>query len=93
MHNWLRRNVSLLAFLLLLGFLGYAALLYVPLLGRILADPGSADLWQLSMVGSVGLMYLLGLVVAYGLLLRFLAFFDDVAAIRRAYTKSSSNLD
>jgi len=98
MHDWLMRNVSRLAFLLLLGILLFTGMSLVPLLiGLPRYISGAAGTWQL-LIGGLGAiliaaMYLLGLLIAYGLLLRFLAFFDDVAAIRRAYTKSSSNLD
>jgi hypothetical protein len=38
-------------------------------------------------------MYLLGIAIAYGILLRFVALCDDVAAIRRQQTGTPSSLD
>ena len=87
MHKWLMRNVSLLAFLLILGILVFAGLSLVPVLIRIPSYIGRADSsWQLFVGGSAAIllaaMYLLGIAIAYGLLLRFLALCDDIAAIR-----------
>lgn len=97
MHRWLMRNVSLLAFLLVLGILAFAGLTLLPLLGRLPRYIGDASSWQVFVGGGAALliavMYLLGLLIAYGLLLRFLALCDDIAAIRRQQTGTPSSLD
>jgi hypothetical protein len=96
MHDWLMRNVSLLAFLLLLGILIFTGMSLVPLfigLPRYISGAGSS--WQLLIGGLAGIlvaaMYLLGLLVAYGILLRFLALCDDIAVIRRQQTGTPSS--
>ena len=97
MHRWLMRNVSLLAFLLVLGILAFAGLTLLPLLGRLPRYIGDASSWQVFVGGGAALliavMYLLGLLIAYGLLLRLLALCDDIAAIRRQQTGTPSSLD
>ena len=97
MHRWLMRNASLLAFLLVLGILAFAGLTLLPLLGRLPRYIGDASSWQVFVGGGAALliavMYLLGLLIAYGLLLRFLALCDDIAAIRRQQTGTPSSLD
>ena len=98
MHNWLTRNLTLLAFLLILGVLAIAGLALVPALFAVLrALDGGANLWQVLMGGGAGLlfaaMYLLGIAIAYGILLRFVALCDDIAAIRRQQTGTPSSLD
>jgi hypothetical protein len=98
MHNWLMRNLTLLAFLLILGVLAIAGLALVPALFAVLrAIDGGTNLWQVLMGGGAGLlfaaMYLLGIAIAYGILLRFVALCDDVAAIRRQQTGTPSSLD
>lgn len=97
MHRWIMRNVSLLAFLLILAILAFAGLWLVPLLGdlpRYIADAGS---WQLFVGGGavllIAVMYLLGIAIAYGILLRFVALGNDIAAIRRQQTGTPSSLD
>jgi hypothetical protein len=65
---------------------------------RLASYIGRADsFWQLFVGGLAGIslaaMYLLGLAIAYGLLLRFLALCDDIAAIRRQQTSTPSSLD
>ena len=61
------------------------------------AMDGGASLWQVLVGGGAGLslaaMYLLGIAIAYGILLRFVALCDDVAAIRRQQTGTPSSLD
>jgi hypothetical protein len=98
MHNWLMRNLTLLAFLLILGILLFAVLVLVPVLGGIYsAVAGGASLWQVLVGGGAGLliavMYLLGILISYGILLRFVALCDDIAAIRRQQTGTPSSLD
>ena len=98
MHKWLMRKVTLLAFLLMLGILIVAVLVLVPVLAGVYQGiAGGASLWQLLLGGGAGLlmavMYFLGIVVSYGLLLRFVALGDDIAAIRRQQTGTSSSLD
>jgi hypothetical protein len=97
MHAWLMRNVSLLAFLLILAILAFAGLLLVPLLGSLPRYIGGANLGQIFVPGLAGLliiaMYILGIAIAYGILLRFVALCDDIAAIRRQQTGTPSSLD
>ena len=98
MHNWLMRNLTLLAFLLILGVVVIAGLALVPALVAIFkAMGGGASLWQVLVGGGAGLllaaMYLLAIAIAYGILLRFVALCDDVAAIRRQQTGTPSSLD
>ncbi len=98
MHNWLMRNLTLLAFLLMLGVIAIAGLALVPALIAVFrAVGGGANLWQVLVGGGAGLlfaaMYLLGIAIAYGILLRFVALCDDVAAIRRQQTGTPSSLD
>ena len=98
MHNWLMRNLTLLAFLLILGVVAIAGLALVPALGAIFrAVGGGASLWQVIVGAGAGLlvaaMYLLGIAIAYGILLRFVALCDDIAAIRRQQTGTPSSLD
>lgn len=98
MRRWLMRNVSLLAFLLILAILVFAGLSLVPVLIRIPSYIARADsFWQLFVGGLAGIllaaMYVLGLAIAYGLFLRFLALCDDIAAIRRQQTGTLSSLD
>jgi hypothetical protein len=94
MHGWLMRNVSLLAFLLLLATLIFTGISFVPLLiGLPRYISGAASAWPLLIGGLVAAMYLLGLLIAYGVLLRFLALCDDIAAIRRQQTSTPSSLD
>jgi hypothetical protein len=98
MHNWLMRNLTLLAFLLMLGVVAIAGLALVPaLIAVVRAVGGGASLWQVLVGGGAGLlfaaMYLLGIAIAYGILLRFVALCDDVAAIRRQQTGTPSSLD
>ena len=98
MHKWLMRNLTRLAFLLMLGILAFAALLLVPVLGGVYSAVASgASLWQLLLGGGAGLvlaaMYLLGILISYGVLLRFVALGDDMAAIRRQQTGTPSSLD
>jgi hypothetical protein len=92
------RNLTLLAFLLMLGILAFAALILVPVLGGVYTAVASgASLWQLLVGGGAGLllaaMYLLGIVISYGILLRFVALCDDIGAIRRHQTGTPSSLD
>ena len=98
MRKWLMRNVTLLAFLLILGILVVAVLVLVPVLAGVYqAMAGGTSLWQLLLGGGAGLlmavMYFLGIVISYGLLLRFVALGDDIAAIRRQQTGTPSSLD
>ena len=98
MHNWLIRNLTLLAFLLILGVVVIAGLALVPALVAVFRAMGTgANLWQVLVGGGAGLlfaaMYLLGLAIAYGILLRFVALCDDIAAIRRQQTGTPSSLD
>lgn len=97
MHNWLMRNVSLLAFLLILGILAFAALTLLPALIGLTRYMRGSDPWQMFVGGGatllIGAMYLLGIAIAYGVLLRFLALCDDIAAIRRKQTGTPSSLD
>ena len=87
MHSWLVRNVSFLAFLLILGLLTFAGLTLLPALIQLPRYINNADAWQVFIGGGAALliaaMYLLGIAIAYGVLLRFLALCDDIAAIRR----------
>ena len=97
MHNWLMRNLSFLAFVLILGILAFAGLTLLPLLGGLPRYIGNANSWQVIVGGGAALlmaaMYLLGIAIAYGILLRFLALCDDIAAIRRQQTGTPSSLD
>ena len=98
MHKWLMRNLARLALLLILGVLAIVALVLVPVVGSIYqAVAGGASLWQLLLGGGAGLlmavMYFLGIVISYGILLRFVALGDDVAAMRRQQTGTPSSLD
>ena len=98
MHNWLMRNLTLLAFLLILGVVAIAGLALVPALIAVFrAIGGGASLWQVLVGGGAGLlfaaMYLLGIAIAYGILLRFVALCDDIATIRRHQTGTPSSLD
>ena len=98
MHNWLMRNLTLLAFLLILGVVAIAGLALVPALVAVFrAMDGGASLWQVLVGGGAGLlfaaMYLLGIAIAYGILLRFVALCDDIAAIRRQQTGTPSSVD
>ncbi|NJM91989.1 MAG: hypothetical protein HC861_04500 [Rhodospirillaceae bacterium] len=98
MHNWLMRNLTLLAFLLMLGILVFALLVLVPVLGSVYTAVASgASLWQVLVGGGAGLllavMYLLGILISYGILLRFVALCDDIAAIRRQQTGTPSSLE
>ena len=98
MHNWLMRNLTLLAFLLILGVVVIAGLALVPALVAIFKTMGgAANLWQVLVGGGAALlfaaMYFLGIAIAYGILLRFVALCDDVAAIRRQQTGTPSSLD
>jgi hypothetical protein len=98
MHNWLMRNLTLLAFLLILGVVAIAGLALVPALIAVFrALDGGVNLWQVLVGGGAGLlfaaMYLLGIAIAYGILLRFVALCDDIAAIRRQQTGTPSSLD
>jgi uncharacterized membrane protein YjgN (DUF898 family) len=92
------RNLTLLAFLLILGVVAIAGLALVPALVSIFkAMAGGAELWQVLVGEGAGLlfaaMYLLGIAIAYGILLRFVALCDDIAAIRRQQTGTPSSLD
>ena len=69
MHDWLMRNLTLLAFLLILGVVAIAGL------ALVLVGGGAGLLFAA--------MYLLGIAIAYGILLRFVVLCDDIAAIRR----------
>lgn len=98
MHKWLMRNLSLLAFLLIVGILLLAGLTLLPLLIRLPSYIGQAtSSWQLFVGGLavilIAVMYLLGLALVYGLFLRFLALCDDIAAIRRQQTGTPASLD
>ncbi len=97
MHNWLMRNLSLLAFLLILASLAYAALALVPLLRLLWATSGPFRFGQVLWGGLAGLLvtaaYILAIAVVYGLFLRFLALCDDIAAIRRQQTGEPASLE
>ena len=97
MHTWLMRNLTLLAFLLMLGILGFALLVLVPVLAGVYSAVASgASLWQV-VVGRrrgtlLAVMYFSAF-ISYGILLRFVALCDDVAAIRRQQTGTPSSLE
>ena len=97
MHNWLMRNASMLALLLILGLLALAGLMLLSRLGSLLRLIDRASFWEIFVGGGATLliaaMYLLGIALAYALLLRFLALCDDIAAIRRQQTGTPSSLD
>jgi len=87
--DWIVRNISFLAFFLVLAAFAGIAL-------RLLA--------MLSAVGRLGLMPLIGeliaaaigviaIAVGYGILVRFLGLCDDMAAIRRTQTGTRASLD
>lgn len=96
--DWLLRNLSLLAFLIVLGMGALAVLVGVPILLRVIPRVFSSSLdgWSI-IAGLGGLLYVvilaLGVLVAYGLVVRFLALCDDIAAIRRTQTGTRSALD
>jgi hypothetical protein len=84
------RNVSLLALLLVVGVLVVAGLNLLQWLARLPHYMDRGGMWNVFVGGSAGLliqvMYLLVIAVAYGVLLRFLALCDDIAAIRGQQT-------
>ncbi len=97
MHNWLMRNLSLLAFLLIMASLVYVGLGLVPMLRVLSTIDSPVSFGQALWVGSAGLllilMYILAIAIVYGLFLRFLALCDDIAAIRRQQTGKPASLD
>lgn len=96
--TWLLRNLSLLAFLLVLAILVLAALTLLPLLGnipRFLTMEYGAWPVIASVLGGVLFfaIWLLSIAVGYGLVVRFLGLCDDIAAIRRTQTGTPAALD
>ncbi len=94
--DWLIRNLSLLAFLLIVAVLALGGLTAWPML-RLLpmllqAPTEQVILGAIASLLVVGL-WLLAVLVGYGLLVRFLGLCDDMAAIRRAQTGTRSALD
>ena len=98
MHTWLMRNLTLLAFLLMLGVVAIAGLALVPALarrrqgrswrGQPLAGGGGRRRGTVA-CRDVSSRHC----IAYGILLRFVALCDDIAAIRRQQTGTPSSLD
>ena len=87
--DWIVRNLSLLAFLLVLVVLAGAVLKVIVILGnagRLGVTLVAGELFSVAIL-------LTAVAVAYGLLLRFLALCDDVAAVRKAQTGTPSSLD
>ncbi|WP_162916625.1 hypothetical protein [Dongia deserti] len=83
------RNISLLAFLLVLVVLGGALLSLIAILGSLERLGIALVLGEL-----FGLAILLiATAVGYALLLRFLALCDDIAVIRKAQTGTPSSFD
>ena len=97
MHSWLMRNLSFLAFLLMLVVLAYAALTLVFVLPGLLNTGGRFSFEEILWVGLPSLLmigvYVLAIAIVYGLFLRFLALCDDIAAIRRQQTGKPASLD
>jgi hypothetical protein len=98
MMTWLLRNLSLLAFLLVLAILVLSALSLLPLLGNISRFATMQyGAWPIIVSVLGGFLFfaiwLLSVAVGYGLVVRFLGLCDDMAAIRRTQTGTRASLD
>jgi hypothetical protein len=94
--DWLIRNLSFLAFLLVVAVLALGGLTAWPML-RLVPMLLQAPTEQVVMGAIASLLivglWLLAMFVGYGLLVRFLGLCDDIAAIRRAQTGTWASLD
>ena len=87
--EWIVRNISFLAFFLILASV---VAIVLPLVGEF-RNLGHVDS-SLLVGGIISVaISLTGIAIAYGLLLRFLTLCDDVAAIRKARTGTPSSFD
>jgi hypothetical protein len=87
--DWIVRNLSLLAFLLVLVVLAGVALKVITVLSNVGRLGVSLVVGELLSVAILLVMT----AVAYGLLVRFLALCDDIAAVRKVQTGTPSSLD
>lgn len=96
--NWLIPNLPRIATWIMIGIAIMAAMTAVALLPSLPEILARAEFTPWTLIAGLAVMvvpavYVLGALLVYGVVLRFLALCDDVAAIRHACVKNAAQPD